>query len=226
MSAQKNEEELSKSATGSLPPLQRVPNSIITSDDSDTINMKNGLTEGNEESNGMLDDIQSEVTNGLSDMSKIPENITNVITQQKEALSSQYDKAIDKIEDKAEDMIVNVSEKVEDVKSGINGNVEKLKEQADNLIKDSNMPSWIKSPAEGALKQVGDGISSGMNKFMDKTSEKSLQEKPKFDSVDNLLQEIEDDLCSSKSSTGDTVSMISNGNYFHYFLFFLVRYTI
>lgn len=179
---------------------------VTTSENTISESVESGKMNGIESA---MDGIKSQI----SELSNIPDNITETIKSQKENLEIQYDNVVDNIEDKSDGFLDQMSEKLEELKNGVNGNVENLKSQAENFVNESNMPSWIKSPAENAIKQANDGISTGLNKFMDITSDKSLQEKPKFDSVDNLLQEIEDDLCSKSSKTsGDTVSIISNDN--------------
>lgn len=181
----------------SLPPLQRVPNTILNeikteaalemteknvNGDMSQYGIEN-MADNHNNMNGISHDIQVngntdetlKNSQNSDDISRLPAHLSEIIKSQKEQLDAEYEKTISSIKTEStiiSDKIVSVQEDTENA-----------------ILEDINQINEVTG-----LKPLKDHIAS--------------------DSVDNLLQEIEDDLSnkSSKTFTSDTISVKSNSN--------------
>lgn len=203
-----------------LPPLQRVPNSILSPEIKTEVAVEiqngvsdvcNGIDSQKTMSNGIAHDAREMAENGITelgtvaeeamkngeenlnsitdDIHKLPADISNIIKSQKERLDAEYDKTMNTIKNESNIMSNKVMEEANDTK--------------DNMINN----------ARNFLHDRADGLKNDVNEI---TGLKPLKDNLTSDSVDNLLQEIEDDLSnkSSKTYTSDTISVKSNGKIF------------
>lgn len=213
-----------------LPPLQRIPNSILHSESKtdlsaispspdNTVNglnevktsaevsneivheaKVNGITEINNTSEEVIQKVQNTVEDAKisqqmaalsSEIEHLPDDISDIIRSQKEQLDAEYDKTINTLKTESKTVVDEVTDNT-------------------NEIKDS-----VKENAQNVLDETSETVKSGVDKLSDITGMKSLKDHLPSDSVDNLLQEIEDDLSSKsgKTLTSDTVSVKSIGTY-------------
>lgn len=222
--AQKTEEEFKKSIN--LPPLQRVPNTIFHEDSlhgfksDSTDSADNIISDTPKQSvvNGVMNEIKSPLTAFTTEISEGIEEITSTanetVSAKKDEVSGFIDNSVKQMENKAGEITENVTEKIENIKNGINENVEELTTKTNNFLNDTKetVESSVQEKIEDFVKEAKDEIGSGMTNIMNMTGIKSLVENKKTDSIENLLDEINDE-GDGKSSSGDTVSIISTGKY-------------
>lgn len=190
--------------------------------------IKNEIIQKEEPS--IIKDIKSPIsafTTEISDgIEEITTNVSETVISKKDEMTNLLDSSIHKMGDQMNEMKENVSNKmegqinnmkdsmthkIEGIKNGINQNMEDITSKTESFMggMKEKVETSTQDKIDNFVKETKDGFGSEAEKFVNMTGVKSFLGNSKTDSIEHLLDEINDD--DSKSSSGDTVSIISNG---------------
>lgn len=137
------------------------------------------------------------------------EEISTTISAKQEEVKNLVETSVTKIEDQANTIKENVATKVDEIKNDLDKNLEEITTKTENFMHDvkEKVEKSTQEKIDNFVKEAKDGLTSEIDKFVSMTGVKSFLGN-KSDSIENLLDEINDeDDEDSKSSNEDAVSV-------------------